>query len=182
MGISLFLGGSKRLPGWFGALIYCHNNDFACFLKLVPECLARPGPRVPGWVRGGGVQSLFGQCPNAEYMNVNGYSLTQENGMLTMSSEGRERRIDEERQVGMKMRIKPLRSCFNVRMSLICAGGMWQPCAGERVHTRHPPHGKTPDIATKIWGDKETKILPQKNIKGIDIKFGCGIDPTILYL
>ena len=24
---------------------------------------------------GGGVQSLFGQCPNAEYMNAKGYSL-----------------------------------------------------------------------------------------------------------
>ena len=137
MGISLFLGGSKRLPGWFGALIYCHNNDFAFFLKLVPECLARPGPRVPGWVRGGGVQSLFGQCPNAEYMNVNGYSLTQENGMLTMSSEGRERRIDEERQVGMKMRIKPLRSCFNVRMSLISAEIVAAMCRRTSTHT--PP-------------------------------------------
>ena len=26
MGISLFLGGSKRLPGWFGALIYCQES------------------------------------------------------------------------------------------------------------------------------------------------------------
>ena len=42
MGISLFFGGSKRLPGWFRALIYCHNGDFTNFLKLVPECLARP--------------------------------------------------------------------------------------------------------------------------------------------
>ena len=35
MGISLFLGGSKRMPGWFGALIYRHNGDFANFLKSV---------------------------------------------------------------------------------------------------------------------------------------------------
>ena len=48
MGISLFFGGSKRLPWQFGALIYCHNGDFTSFLKLVPECLSRPGPRVGG--------------------------------------------------------------------------------------------------------------------------------------
>ena len=36
--ISLYLGGFKRLPGWFGALIYCHSGDFMSFLKLVPEC------------------------------------------------------------------------------------------------------------------------------------------------
>ena len=52
-------------------VVYRHNGDFTNFLKLVPECPARPGPRVPGWVReGGGVQSLFG-----EYMNGYGYSL-----------------------------------------------------------------------------------------------------------
>ena len=38
----------KRLLGWLGELIYCHNGDFTNFLKLVTECLARPGPRVPG--------------------------------------------------------------------------------------------------------------------------------------
>ena len=54
-GHTLILGGSKRLPECFGALIYCHNGDFTNFLKLVPECLARSGPRVPGRVRGGEV-------------------------------------------------------------------------------------------------------------------------------
>ena len=62
MGISLFMGGSKRLPGWFGALIYCHNGDFTNFLKLVPECLARASPRVPVWVRVGGVKSYLGNA------------------------------------------------------------------------------------------------------------------------
>ena len=54
MGISLFLGGSKRLPGWFGALIYRHNGDFAYFLKLVPECPAQPQSArlsAGGWVK-----------------------------------------------------------------------------------------------------------------------------------
>ena len=37
MAMSFFLGGSKPLSGWFGALIYRHNGDFANFLKLVPE-------------------------------------------------------------------------------------------------------------------------------------------------
>ena len=69
----LVFGGSKRLPepGWFGALIYCHNGGFANFLKLVPEW---PAPECPVEC-GGGVQSLFGQCPNAEYMNAKGCSL-----------------------------------------------------------------------------------------------------------
>ena len=31
MGISLFLGESKRLPEWFGALIFHHNSDFTIF-------------------------------------------------------------------------------------------------------------------------------------------------------
>ena len=39
-----WVGGSKCLPGWFGALIYRHNGDFANFLKLVPEC---PAPECP---------------------------------------------------------------------------------------------------------------------------------------
>ena len=33
-------------------------------------------------MHGGGVQSLFGQCPNAEYMNAKGYSLTADRGSL----------------------------------------------------------------------------------------------------
>ena len=41
------------------------------------SCSNRPGkkcPRVPVWVRGG-VQKLFGQCPNAPSMNLSGASL-----------------------------------------------------------------------------------------------------------
>ena len=63
----LVFGGSTRLPGWFGALIYCHNSDFANFLKLVPECSVECG-----WVG----QILFGQCPNAERVNLKGSSLS----------------------------------------------------------------------------------------------------------
>ena len=44
-----------------------HNGDFTNFLKLAPECPVQCG---------GGVQSLFGQCPNAEYMNNYGSSVT----------------------------------------------------------------------------------------------------------
>ena len=53
---SLGAGGSKRLPGWFGALIHCHSGDFANFLKSVPEFPARPqSARLSaGGVRGGG--------------------------------------------------------------------------------------------------------------------------------
>ena len=61
MGISLFFGGSKRLPRWFGAHIYRHNGNFRNFLKLVPECPVECG---------GGVQSLFG-------INDYGSSLTR---------------------------------------------------------------------------------------------------------
>ena len=60
--------GSKRLPGWFGALIYCHNGDFTSFLKLAPECPVECG---------GGVQSLIVQCPNVGSNKLNGSSLIQ---------------------------------------------------------------------------------------------------------
>ena len=53
-------GGSKRLPGWFGAFIYRHNCDFAIFFKLVPEC---PAPLSAGG------------APNAECINDYGSSL-----------------------------------------------------------------------------------------------------------
>ena len=51
--------------GWFGELIYCHNGDFTNFLRLAPECS----------VECGGVQSLFGQCPNVGSNKLNGCSL-----------------------------------------------------------------------------------------------------------
>ena len=54
------------MPGWFGALIYYHTGDFMNLLKLVLECPVECG-------RWG--QILFGQCPNAEYMNPFGSSL-----------------------------------------------------------------------------------------------------------
>ena len=54
------------MPGWFGALIYYHTGDFMNLLKLVLECPVECG-------RWG--QILFGQCPNAEYMNPYGSSL-----------------------------------------------------------------------------------------------------------
>ena len=37
--------GSKRLPRWFGTLIYRHNSGFANFLKLIPECPVECGGR-----------------------------------------------------------------------------------------------------------------------------------------
>ena len=52
-------GWFRHSPGWFGALIYRHNGDFANFLKLVPECPVRPSPRVPGWVRVGGLNPIW---------------------------------------------------------------------------------------------------------------------------
>ena len=68
MGISLFLEGSKRHNR--------HNGNFANFLKFVPEYpLGTTQPQSARLSEGAGVKSLFGQCPNAEYMNENGYSL-----------------------------------------------------------------------------------------------------------
>ena len=63
-------GGSKRLPGWFGALIYRHNGDFTNFLKSVPEFLAL-GCLVECW----GVQSLFEQYQHVLHFNDYGSSL-----------------------------------------------------------------------------------------------------------
>ena len=88
MGICLIVGGSKCLPGWFGALMQWKLKFkwvFACVKEGVKACqdalghlspskrwfdkVAQIGPkikcpRVPGWVRGGGAQLLFGHCPN----------------------------------------------------------------------------------------------------------------------
>ena len=71
MGISLFLGGSKRLPRWFGALTVFGSIQ-PC--KMVKNGQKKKCPRVPGWVRGG-VQLLFGQCPNAGCIIEYGSSL-----------------------------------------------------------------------------------------------------------
>ena len=60
------------MAGWFGAPIYRHNGDFKFF--------SLNGPRVTQSSRlsaGGGVQSLFGQCPNVGGDNSNGSSLTR---------------------------------------------------------------------------------------------------------
>ena len=62
----LVFGGSKRLSGWFGALIYRHNGDFVNCLKLAPGCPIECG-----------VQSLFGQCPNVGGDNFYGCSLSR---------------------------------------------------------------------------------------------------------
>ena len=59
---NLFIGGSKRLPGYLGHLFTATSGDFANFLK-VPS-LARPqSARLSA---GEGAQSLFGQCPSEE--------------------------------------------------------------------------------------------------------------------
>ena len=42
-------------------------------VKIVPE---NKCPRVPVWVKGGGVRSLFGQCPNKPDLFQTGASLT----------------------------------------------------------------------------------------------------------
>ena len=103
MGICLIMGGSRWLPGWFGALmpvrnfmffseglpssIWCINSLLnKCrpyitisgsiqpfkMVKIVPE---NKCPRVPVWVKGGGVRSLFGQCPNRPDLFQTGASL-----------------------------------------------------------------------------------------------------------
>ena len=64
--------GSKRLPRWFGALIVFGSIQPWRMVKKWPE---KKCPRVPGWVRGG-VQSLFGQCPNVGGVKRIGSSLT----------------------------------------------------------------------------------------------------------
>ena len=83
MGISLILGGSEPLPGWFGALMQWKLKlkwAFACVKEGVKACqdalctyvpskrwfgkFAQIGPekkcpRVPVWVRGGGVNAIW---------------------------------------------------------------------------------------------------------------------------
>ena len=86
MGISLILGGSKPLPGWFGALLQWKLKltwAFACVKEGVKACQdalctyvpskrwfgkfaqISPGkmcPRVPVWVRGGGCNRYLGNA------------------------------------------------------------------------------------------------------------------------
>ena len=49
----LVFWGSKRLPGWFGALIYRHNGDFVSCLKLVPGLAWPQGARLSAGGEGG---------------------------------------------------------------------------------------------------------------------------------
>ena len=55
MGISLILGGSEPLPGWFGALMQWKLKlkwAFACVKKGVKAC-------QDAWVRGGGGSNRY---------------------------------------------------------------------------------------------------------------------------
>ena len=96
MGISLILGGSEPLPGWFGALMQRKLKlkwAFACVLRLarmlcalmyrqngdLANLLKSAQKKVPQSVQmsaGRGVQSLFGQCPNRGDIIFNGASLS----------------------------------------------------------------------------------------------------------
>ena len=59
MGISLFLGGSKRLPRWFGALTVFRSIQPCRMVKNCPK-------KVPQSAR---LSALFGQCPNGGGVN-----------------------------------------------------------------------------------------------------------------
>ena len=73
MGISLFLGGSKRLPRWFGALtVFGSIQSCKMARKKVPQSARLSA----GGGKGG---SLFGQCPNVGGVNSNGSSLSNRN-------------------------------------------------------------------------------------------------------
>ena len=64
-------GGSKRLPRWFGALTVFGSIQPCRMVKNGPK---KSAPECPVEC-GGGVQSLFGQCPNGGGVNVLGSSL-----------------------------------------------------------------------------------------------------------
>ena len=64
LGIARLGGGSKPLPGWFVAPIFRRNvlvQTGICMILPENRC-----HRVPVWQRGGGIQWLFGQCPNEQ--------------------------------------------------------------------------------------------------------------------
>ena len=71
MGISLFLGGSKRLPRWFGALTVFGSIQPCRVVKMARIKV----PQSARMSAGGGVQSLFGQCPNGGGVKILGSSL-----------------------------------------------------------------------------------------------------------
>ena len=101
MGISLILGGSEPLPGWFGALMQWKLKlkwAFACVKEGVKACqdalctyvpskrwfgkFAQIGPgkmcpRVPVWVRGGGCNRYLGNAQIECALTDTGASLTQ---------------------------------------------------------------------------------------------------------
>ena len=81
-------GGSKPLPGWFGATFFGKNLlDFGRSRPLpgwfgalfLANLLKLAGKKVPQSARlsagGGGGQKLFGQCPNVWVNNLIGASL-----------------------------------------------------------------------------------------------------------
>ena len=72
----LVFGGSKRLPRWFGALTVFGSIQPCRMVKNGPK---RSAPECP--VECGGVQSLFGQCPNVGSNNHYGCSLRQFDAM-----------------------------------------------------------------------------------------------------
>ena len=70
--ICLIVGGSKCLPGWFGALVTIKT-------VIWQSCSIRSENKVPQSARlteGRGVQSLFGQCPFEPGDNFRGASLS----------------------------------------------------------------------------------------------------------
>ena len=75
MGISLFLGGSKRLPRWFGALTVFGSIQPCRVVKMARIKVPQSARMSAGG--GGGGQSLFGQCPNGGGVKRNGSSLKQ---------------------------------------------------------------------------------------------------------
>ena len=66
----LFEGGVNPLPGWFGALFFTVRT-----IQPFKSCPKKSAPECP-FEGGGGVQSLFGQCPNRGDANFKGASLT----------------------------------------------------------------------------------------------------------
>ena len=61
-------GGSKRLPGWFGAVIYRHIGDFTNFLKSAQSTWPGPAPECP--VECGGMGGLNRYLGNVQMLGI----------------------------------------------------------------------------------------------------------------
>ena len=119
-------GGSKRLPGRFGALMYYQNGDLTNLLKSTRKWSA---PECPFEWRG--KQSLFGQCPIRGLLCFNGASLKERNHWkLTW-------KVLKWRPIGHLNSISLINAAFLICTETLAFWPWWSPLPPKSWSTRY---------------------------------------------